>query len=47
MTTFEEGRQARRDGKPREANPYQAWPSRALWDDGWQASDTILRALGA
>lgn len=46
MSAFEEGRQARRDRKPREANPYPSGPARALWNDGWDTSDTILRALG-
>ena len=47
MSAFEEGRQARRDGKLREQNPYAGnahlW---YLWDDGWVTSDTMLRALG-
>ena len=43
---FEGGRQARRDGVARSANPYPSGPSRTLWDDGWVTADTILRALG-
>lgn len=43
---FVEGRQARRDGVARSANPYLGGPSRTLWDDGWVTADTILRALG-
>ena len=43
---FEEGRQARRDGVARSANPYPSSPLRKLWDEGWDTSDTILRSLG-
>ena len=43
---FEKGRQARRDGVSKSANPYPNGPSRAMWDDGWVTTDTILRALG-
>lgn len=46
MNCFEEGRQARRDGKARAANPYPSGPMRSLWDEGWMASDTILRSIG-
>lgn len=38
--TFEEGRQARRDGRQRCANP-------SSWDEGWLHADTILRSLGS
>jgi ribosome modulation factor len=43
---FEEGRQARRGGVARNANPYPSGPSRASWDEGWDTTDTILRSLG-
>ncbi len=43
---FEEGRQARRDGVARSVNPYTSGPSRKLWDEGWDTTDTILRSLG-
>lgn len=43
---YREGRQARRDGVAREANPYQTGPSRYSWDDGWRDTDAILRSLG-
>jgi len=43
---FEEGRQARRDGVARSANPYPSGPPRASWDEGWDTTDTILRSLG-
>lgn len=46
MSTFEEGRQARRNGQPRTANPHPPGPMRVMWDDGWVTSDTILRSLG-
>ena len=46
--TYEEGRQARRDGKPESANPYpETSPQHALWSQGWRDSDTILKALEA
>jgi hypothetical protein len=47
MMTYEEGRQARRDGKARLSNPYLAGTAlHAWWDEGWSDSDTMLRALG-
>lgn len=46
MPSYQEGREARRNGISRDANPYQAGPQRALWAEGWRDSDTILRSLG-
>jgi len=43
---FEEGRQARRDGMARSANPYPSGPLRTSWDEGWDTSDAILRSFG-
>lgn len=46
MSTYEEGRQARRDGQSRDANPHdERSPLKRLWDEGWTDSDSILRAM--
>lgn len=44
MPSYQEGREARRNGASRDANPYSG-PMRALWDEGWRDSDAILRAM--
>ena len=43
---FEEGRQARRDGVARSANPYPSGPPRKSWNEGWDTTDAILHSLG-
>ena len=43
---FEEGCQALRDGVAKSANPCPSGPAWKSWDEGWDTSDTVLRALG-
>lgn len=43
--TYNEGREARRNGQTQAACPYADGPSRANWLEGWRDSDAMLRAL--
>jgi hypothetical protein len=43
---YQEGRQARRDGKARDSNPHPVGTSfHRFWDEGWTDSDQILRSM--
>jgi hypothetical protein len=44
VTAYTEGREARRNGEPITANPYESL-SASWWESGWRDSDTMLRAL--
>lgn len=48
MSSYEQGRQARRDGLSLKQNPFppEAPAPRAAWHEGWTDTDTILRSLG-
>lgn len=46
MPSYQEGREARRNGAAKSANPYPAGtPMARNWSEGWTDSDAMLSAL--
>jgi len=42
MSDYEEGRKAKREGRPLESNPYWGWFRRCAWERGWVDEDTRI-----